>query len=227
MSKAGLEPDSSTTRPIYLHLSQAPDLPFKAWEVLKSLSNDDHVIPAAAANVVIEASIAVGRFEDAVELYKELYTICEGGPDTETFNVILQSASRRRNKDLAMFLASEMQALGVKPDLLTYDRLILVCLREDDYEDAFRYLEEMTEVGKQREEAGQKGWWMRGGTATAMVRRCVVAGDERAWDILDKMDKRGIGNYKLRGWVKENWKGAPRMVEHPNPNDRMAYFATM
>src|SRR6266536_2437395 len=90
MSMAGLEPDSSTTRPIYLYLSQAPYLFSKAWEVLRALSNDGHVIPAAAANVVIEASIAVGRFEDAVELYKELYTICKCGANTETFNVILQ-----------------------------------------------------------------------------------------------------------------------------------------
>jgi pentatricopeptide repeat protein len=212
MSKAGLEPDSSTTRPLFLHLSQSTALPPKAWEVLQALHENDHAIPVAGVNVVIEASIAVGNFKEAVELYKQLHTICESGPNTETFNVLFQGLSRRGPKGMAMFLASEMRALGIKADHLTYDRLILICLKEDDYEDAFRYLEEMKDIGSGKEEGGQKGWWMRGGTASAMVRRCVVAADERAWDILSEMDKRGTGSAKLRSWAEENWKGGPRAV---------------
>jgi len=212
MAKAGLEPNSSTTRPIYMHLSKSASLPAKAWDILQELHEDGHQMPAAAANVVIESSVSLGLSSEAIEQYKSLHTIC-GSPNTETFNVILQGAARwDGSKDIAMFLASEMLAAGVKPDSLTYDRLILICLGEEDYEDAFRYLEEMVGAGgsgrsaEGDKDSRGKGWWMRGGTAAALVRRCVEAGDARAWDILTQMEDRGLGNAKLRRWVEENWE---------------------
>jgi len=214
MSKAGIEPDAPSTRPLYLYLSSSKHLPAKAWRTLESLKEDGQTIPPAAVNVVIESSISVGHFQEAVQQYKSLHTICSG-PNTNTFNVLLQATAKRDgSKDLAMFFASEMRALGVKPDALTYDRLVLVCLREKDYEDAFRYLEEMVVVSGGRGRVGEDGgsgrreggWWMRGGTAAALVRRCCVTGDGRAWDLLNEMEERGVGNAKLRSWVEGNWK---------------------
>lgn len=213
MAKAGLEPDSNTTRPIYLHLTSNETLLIEAWEVLKNLHKDGHVVPVAAVNVVLEATIKLGYLEKAVGLYKELHRICEGGPNTETFNVLLQGTSRIAqgavsNKGAAMFLASEMRALGIKADWLTYDRFILVCLQEEDFEDAFRYLEEMKTVGADKEEKGRKGWWMRKGTASLLIRRCVNTGDPRAWNLLAEVEDRGFDDGRLREWVETNWKGS-------------------
>ena len=165
------------------------------------MRGDGHVIAVAATNVVIEALSSLGEVDRAVQMYKELYQICDAGPSTETFNILLRGVSKSNNgKDLAMFLASEMNALGAKPDQLTYDRLILVCLREDDYEDAFRYLEEMRHAGA--------SWWMRRGTAIALVRRCAAAGDIRAWDLLSEMTKRGVDQeevLRLRSWTEKTF----------------------
>jgi pentatricopeptide repeat protein len=210
MAKAGLEPDSSTTRPLFLYLKQNNNLPDKAWQQLKSLHHDGHVIPAAAVNVVIEATLHAGSFGQAVDLYKELHTICGSGPNTETFNILLQGATRMSTKPMAMFFASEMRALRVKPDRLTYDRLILVCAKEKDYEDAFSYLEEMKTLGADKMEDGHKGWWMRGGTATRLVQRCTEAGDARVWHLLDVMERRDLDQGKLRKWVENNWEGEGR-----------------
>lgn len=207
MAKAGLEPDSSTTRPIFLHLTQDNSLPDKAWKVLKALHKDGHAVPTAAVNVVIEAMIKNGHFSKAIELYKELHRICESGPNTETFNILLQGTTRQSNKSMAMFLASEMRALGVKADRLTYDRFILVCVNDDDYEDAFRYLEEMKTVGADKEADGQKGWWMRGGTAALLAQRCAKADDPRVWDVLAEAERRYLDHGRLRKWVEANWKG--------------------
>jgi hypothetical protein len=208
MAKAGIAPDSSTTRPLFLYLTSSHDLPLQAWSILKSLHGADHIIPIAAVNVILESLIFVGRLDDAVDIYKKLHNICASGPNTETFNNLLQGVSKKENKkDLAMFLAAEMAALGVKPDHLTYDRLILSCLHQDDYEDAFRYLEEMIVVGEGKEDVdGNKGWWMRRGTAGMLVRRCILARDERAWDVLAEMTERGIGTQKLNSWAKQAWE---------------------
>lgn len=54
-----------------------------------------------------------------------------------------------------------MVAAKVLPDALTYDRMILVCLRSDpDYKDAMRYYAEMR----------AKGFEPRFGTLTTLVR---------------------------------------------------------
>lgn len=207
MSKAGLEPDSSSTRPIYHYLTSSKNLPSKGWKDLQDLCEDGHSIPIAAVNVVLESTISVGHFDEAIGLYKQVHSLYECDANTETFNVLFQGCSRRRSKDLAMFLASEMTALGVKPDRLTYDRLILVCLNEEDYEDAFLYLDEMKAVGDQKGDVD--GWWMRTGTATIMVRRCVLNNDDRAWLVLTELEKRGYNkSERLRAWAEQNWKGS-------------------
>ena len=210
MEKAGHDPSASSTRPLHLYLSTSDQLCHEAWKIVKRLHKDGHTIPVTAVNVIIESLTKTGRHDAAFEYYKRLHEICPGGPNTETINVTLQGLGRTKTsgKARAMFLASEMQALDIKPDILTYDRLILICLKEDDYEDAFRYLEEMEEVGRESVENNQMGWWMRQGTAGNLVRVCAVSGDDRAWKILEEMKERGMAVHKLKDWVGANWNKA-------------------
>ncbi|KAF4636586.1 hypothetical protein G7Y89_g1509 [Cudoniella acicularis] len=225
IDKAGYEPDSGTTRPIFVHLSTSRSLPGKAWKVLKNQFEEGHKIHVAAANVVIEAAITTEQFQEAVNFYMDLHNICKSGPNTETFNILLQGAEKRADcKAQAMFLASEMMALSIKPDHLTYDRLIMVCLHEEDYEDAFKYLEEMIHVGKDKIENGKKGWWMRRGTAGEMARRCADSGDERGRHIIAEMERRGLANpnqnrwhNKLKDKVNEKVARANSMTGHNLP----------
>lgn len=208
MEKAGHDPAASSTRPLYLYLSTSDQLCHEAWRIVNRLHKDGHTIPITAVNVIIESLSKFGSYDAAFEYYKRLHEVCPRGPNTETINVTLQGLGRTRTggKARAMFLASEIQALNIKPDILTYDRLILICLTDDDYEDAFRYLEEMEEVGRESVEHNQMGWWMRKGTAAMMVRRCALSGDERAWEIVDGMTERGMGVVKLKEWARANWR---------------------
>lgn len=205
MAKAKIEPQSSSTRPIYTYLSASPSRPRKAWDVVRDLFEKGHPVHVAALNVIIEGAIANGHFEEAMGYYRELHKFCAAGPSTETFNILFQGAEKHDNmKNTAMFLVAEMTAAGIKADYLTYDRLIMVCLKEDDYEDAFRYLEEMIEIGKDKFENGQRGWWMRRGTAGLMVQRCAEAGDKRARLILDHISTRLYRGQKAsRKWLDD------------------------
>lgn len=110
-------------------------------------------------------------------------------------------------KDLAMFLASEMVALNVPPDALSYDRLILLCLnvdiegREEAFEDAWKYWEEMRGVG----------WRPRWGTAKKLAVRCCERGDEKVWRLV--RDAEEVGGMEARGVervVEQFWKGERR-----------------
>jgi tetratricopeptide (TPR) repeat protein len=218
MTTAGFEPDSGTTRPLFSHLTSADGRPHSAWEILRTHFEDGHLIPTAAINVIIEAYIRLENFEQAINVYKELHTVCETGPNIETINVLLQGAERRKAKETAMFLASEMVALGIKPNLLTYDRLIMVCLHEQDYEDAFNYLEEMVEVGKnQYQDTGRKGWWMRKGTAFAMIQKCAASSsDPRGISILEEAVQRGVLDHEYANQLYRNLYGGVRLnIQNP------------
>ncbi|ELR08626.1 hypothetical protein VC83_02255 [Pseudogymnoascus destructans] len=128
-------------------------------------------------------------------------------PDTTTINVLLQGCTKIRSslspKRMAMYLASEMARQGIRPDELTYDRLILVCLHEgqQDYEDAFRYLEEMAAMGWQGR--------VRNGTWHALARRFATERDGRVDTVLEMMDVLGLETGKLRGVVGELWEAGP------------------
>lgn len=206
MSRAGIEPDASSTRAIYLRLVQDAQRPHEAWELLKSMHETGQDIPVGAVNVIIEASISHENIEEAMAFYKQLHTICSSKPNTETFNFLLKGLSGKDMKDTAMFLAAEMADLNVKPDRLTYDRFILLCVLENDLGDAFSYLDEMKKIGSSRGES----WWMRLGTVSELVRRCTIKGDERVWELLEEMKSRGISDsatQKLMTWAESNWAG--------------------
>jgi pentatricopeptide repeat protein len=211
MYKAGINPGASSTRPLYFHLMTSPSQPAEGWKLLKGLHEDGYNIPTAGVNVVIEASVAsntpkIGS-EQAFQFYREMHTICDTGPDIETFNHLLRRLGDvDGSKPRAMFLASEIRALGLRPTEMTYDRLILVCMHPniEDYEDCFRYLEEMKVMGQDAVDSfGRKGWWLRRGTAVSLIRRCVNAGDRRAWVLIDEMEERDmVFNKALKRWVE-------------------------
>lgn len=73
-----------------------------------------------------------------------------------------------------MFLASEMISLNLKPDRITYDRLILVCEQSGDMDDAIAYLEEMRSQGLRP----------RRGTYERLIDGLLEKGDERCVAVL-------------------------------------------
>ncbi|KAI9783818.1 MAG: hypothetical protein M1839_003154 [Geoglossum umbratile] len=195
MGDSGIEPSEASTRAIYKSLREQPEGPKEAFEVLRLLRKNGRTIPIIAVNCILDASSFQGNAMLALEHYKQLRGLCPDGPNTTTFNLLVRACGVSHRKDLALFLVSEMQALGVSPDSLTYDRLLLVCLQEGDYEDAFKYLGEME----------KRGWAPRPGTWKALVAKCAAAGDRRAWELIDRMDERGLDTVKICDWLNEVW----------------------
>lgn len=227
MAKAGHDPTESHTRELYLYLTKARNVKHieTAWGHLVELHEEGHAIPIAAVHVILEACMRNADHSRGIDMYKRLHTIVPTGPNVTTFNILFQGMHRGSGtKPLAMFLAAEMGALSIAPNEISYDRLILVCLKEDDYEDAFRYLEELEAEGEGKN--GGAGWWMRTGTAAQMVVTCVAKGDKRAWDIMRKMEMRGMETANMRMWVEKHWKGdLPDEVQATEKNAKLSAWA--
>jgi pentatricopeptide repeat protein len=195
MADAGIEPSDASTRAIYKYLCEQPGSSKQAFEILHLLRKDGRSIPISAINCVLEASAFLGDITQALEYYKRLRDLQPDGPNITTFNVLLRGCTMSRRKDLAMFLVSEMQSLRIRPGALTYDRLILVCVQEDDYEDAFKYLEEME----------RQGWTPRLGTCKALVMKCAKTCDRRARELTTKLERKGINTVEMCKGLSELW----------------------
>ena len=200
MAAAGHPPTEASTRPIYTHLKQSPSLTATAVSILKELREQDRQIPIQAINVTMEAYIFHRDLASSLSIYKTLHNFGDSlYPDTATFNLLFRGCTQAARKDLAMFLASEMVALKVAPNSLTYDRLTLVCLNsENSIDDAWRYFEEMRDLG----------WWPRNGTAIALARRACERGDQRIWRLVNDEVGRGIPQRKAETLVADYWPDA-------------------
>lgn len=205
MTSAGHAPTEASTRPIFTYLRQSPQLPVTALKHLYELRDQGRQIPIQTINVLLETYVFHRNISSAIELYNSMHALSpDVNPDTATFNVLLRGCAHMAQKKTAMFLASEMVALKVAPDALSYDRLILVCLNSDtDLEDAWRYFDEMKSAG----------WWPRGGTSVSLARRACGLADTRAWRLIDDKQGRAMSKAKMEGLVKEYWKGDMEKAE--------------
>lgn len=197
MAAAGHLPTEASTRPIFAHLRQSPNLAATAVSILEELREQDRRIPIQAINVIMEAYIFHRDLASSLSIYKTLHKFGDSlSPDTATFNLLFRGCTQAARKDLAMFLASEMVALKVAPNRLTYDRLTLVCLNsENSIDDAWRYYEEMRGLG----------WWPRNGTAVALARRACERGDQRIWRLVTDGEGRGIPKWKAESLIEDYW----------------------
>jgi pentatricopeptide repeat protein len=147
MQESNLQVTDEQLHPLYEYLTREKERPMDAFMQLQDLERSGRKIPTAAVNVCIAASIKLGDLPEAIEIYKALKSVAKTGPTTATFNELFRGCYMNGRKELAMYLANEMIELDIRPDRLTYDRLILTCNHAGDLDDAIGYFEEMRSEG--------------------------------------------------------------------------------
>ncbi|KAI5926653.1 hypothetical protein F4810DRAFT_480535 [Camillea tinctor] len=185
MAKAGLSPDLSACRSIFRVLHDSPSATRESLKILHQLKLN-HRVPSAAFNVILEATEFHHGFKVALDLYRTIRQVCVGGPDIETYHLLLRHCTMKKSMN---FLFAEMQAFSIKPTKVTYDHLIRICTLQDDYEPAFKYVEMLQSL----EVPGvPEGVWMSKGSALALIRRCILAKDARVGSIITECRRRGM-----------------------------------
>lgn len=176
MGRAGLTPDSSSTRSIYQVLRDSSAATDLALSMLQEL-RQQYDVPIAAFNVVLEATAAHHGFKKAQDLYRGVRRVSVGGPDRATYHVLLSSCTKRRSMN---YVLDEMEGFSIHPDRTTYDHLVRICAMQTDVEPAFAYLEKM--------EANR--WWLSRASALALIRQLIQAEDSRVRGIIETCRKR-------------------------------------
>ncbi|QDS71160.1 hypothetical protein FKW77_010052 [Venturia effusa] len=200
MQTVNVLPSSSTTRPVYQYLTKSRSLPNEAFAIIRQLHSSGQPISVASINCLIDAAIHYEDLDLALDFYKSIHELCVSTkPNIDTFNSLLRGCRVCGDrKDIALILAAEMVALKITPDALTYDRMLLICIRQkDDYEDGMRYFQEMQAHRMQG----------RYGTLLAVARRLAIEADPRVDVVLDEMENVCDLNLvkNLRQWVKKYW----------------------
>ena len=194
MADGNIMPTPACTRPLFIHFQHHPKSIQEAVHVLHDLRTQHRQVPLAALNLLLEAFAADKDFEQALNLYKIMHTFEpqeEGGmsrklmANVDTFNSLYRAARMTKppSIDAAMFLASEQLALGVVPNRITYDRLMLLCLEAGRVEDAWKYLMEMDE----------QDWLPRMGSLRHLAKKLAGQHDERCWDVVQRIKDAGGG----------------------------------
>lgn len=177
MRKAGVAPTPTTAAAILKFMSKDIDLIDRAFFTLQDLKEGGIAIDVSAFNAVIDACAVRKDVSRAAATFQEHKTL-DIKPDIATLNSLVAACIGTYQKDLALSMIKLFrEELDVRADAETYTRLISLCLLQDDYEDAFAYLEEMKDEGHQPAP----------GLYTLIVRRCLSLGDARASIAFDEM----------------------------------------
>lgn len=180
MRSSNIFPTTITAQPIYDFLKQDIDKVDGAWELLDNLRNEGKTIDRTAINAIIRAAISLSDLQRAVGAYKA-FPDYKCVPDIDTFNTLLSGCIVASHRELGNKLLLDLKGLGIKPDATTYERIIILCLTQATYEDAFFYLEEMK---------AQKFVPPRS-VYDAIIRTCIAAGDSRHTLALDELKQCG------------------------------------
>jgi pentatricopeptide repeat protein len=139
--------DSSTER-ILAHMVQSKVDRREAWQILKRLKNAKRAIPIDSVRVIADLCEHDARddpsvVDDGVGFYKELYTLCPEGADVRVYNALIRMCRTARNRESGMFLVKEMASLGVVPNGVTFESIILMCLDAGNFRSGFMYFQDL------------------------------------------------------------------------------------
>jgi len=168
MRDADVHPDSGTTYPICRVIQSSPDYLESACTAVEQLRDEGKTVHLSALNCIIQASVGRRDLQRAVGTFNSFPTF-DVKPDVETFNLLLEGCVAAAHRDLGDKLLLEMKEAAIQPNSGTYESLIMLCLTQTTYEDAFFYLEEM------------KGLKLVPPVSIyeALVQKCVLMGDTR------------------------------------------------
>ncbi|KAF8894891.1 hypothetical protein CPB84DRAFT_1682582 [Gymnopilus junonius] len=180
MRTNGITPLDTTTAFIFECINHDIDALDSAWALIDEIHASDSGISIDALRVVIRASVFMGDLQRAVGIYKA-FSDYGFEPDLGTFNLLLQGCITAQHRQLGDLLLADMKQFTIKPDEETYKGMILLCLTQEVYEDAFYYLEEMKAAGYVPPQDVYE----------ALAGKCSAAADSRVDMILQEMTECG------------------------------------
>jgi mRNA-degrading endonuclease RelE of RelBE toxin-antitoxin system len=148
MHESGTPLANSSTEAILAYMIEHKTDRREAWQMLKRLKNEKRSIPLDCVRVISDlcehdAHEDPSVVEDGVGFYKELYTLCPDGADVRVYNALIRMCRIAKDRQSGMFLVKEMASLGVVPNAITFESIILMCLDAGNFRSGFMYFQDL------------------------------------------------------------------------------------
>lgn len=148
MHEAGLQPEKLTVTALYEHFVRWKIDRWEAWQMLKRLKDAGRSVPISAVEVIVQAWKNNAKHipsivDDALQLYRELYTVCPGGANLSVYNSLINISRRAGRLDLGMYMLKEMASFGIIPSGKTFELAIRMCLDAGSFKSAWLYVQDM------------------------------------------------------------------------------------
>ncbi|KAI9496660.1 hypothetical protein BDB00DRAFT_757936 [Zychaea mexicana] len=145
MRKAGLTPTQETTRSIAFRLGKDTDAVRLARNALDDLQKEN-AIDILAFNLVIHAFAYNNQYEDAMETFRKASDM-QVKIDIETIHSVLDACIHAEEVAAGVRIFNQYIHGDIKPNATTMSKMVTLMCTQDDYEDAFKYLESMKAMG--------------------------------------------------------------------------------
>ncbi|KAH8549422.1 hypothetical protein BGW37DRAFT_469381 [Umbelopsis sp. PMI_123] len=142
MESAGISTRKETALPIIHQLGTNVASIEKAIHLLKELYSEGKGVHVAGFNSVLYAAAKAKR----LDLVKETFSLASRfgiTPDVDTYNCLLDASIFATDWEYGNHVWNLIRLAKVKPNSTSYSKMVVLCCTQDDYEDCFRYLEEM------------------------------------------------------------------------------------
>ncbi|THH33261.1 hypothetical protein EUX98_g903 [Antrodiella citrinella] len=197
-------PDAGTAYPIFHTIATAARLDL-AWQAADKVREEGKVVDVTALNAILRGAVKLKDLQRALGIYS-VYSDFKASPNIDTFNILLAGCIATAHRQLGDRLLTEMKTAGIKPDAVTFQRTVILCLTQPTYEDAFFYLEEMK----------KEGFVPSRSLYENIIRKCVLAGDPRHKLALEEMLSQGHEvSATLEAFVNSGGEVVSSKVYHP------------
>ncbi|KAI0559147.1 hypothetical protein FGB62_166g036 [Gracilaria domingensis] len=188
IENSSVKPDETTFNTLLNVCVRGKDL--KAVNKVMALMHKYQVKPGVPTfNTLLKMFARVGRFEDALEIFKEMQETVE--PSIVTYNTLIDGCAHRGDMDQAAKFFDEMVDRGFTPDICTMTSLLKGFGRCRDPEKAVELFEAMKEGGYQIQER----------TRYAVINACLRGKDRKsARKYIDEMKESGL-TVRDRTWI--------------------------
>ncbi|KAF7724692.1 hypothetical protein EC973_000800 [Apophysomyces ossiformis] len=145
MRKTGVTPNKNTAKAIAHRLAVDKNAVERAQVVLDSLAAEKS-LDVVAFNVVIHALAYHGLFDDAISVYTKASQL-NVEPTVETLDSVLDACIHAADVSTGVQVYEEEKKRGIRPTASTMSKMVTLICTQDCYEEAFKYLEEMKDMG--------------------------------------------------------------------------------
>ena len=157
MRENGVSPVQNTAMPVHEAITLAYQQDPATVEQLASSLNNAYAlvttmyqaspkkVDVIVMNALLSASVKLNDYHRALATYKDLSEVTA---DIQTYNILLQGCINLRLRTLGESLLSELKLKDLKPDAITYERLIELCVvSPGEWRDGLGYMEALTNYG--------------------------------------------------------------------------------